>query len=278
MVWYNSLFDTLNAGNAKNAFERALITWRCNTGVNFRIKDTTHSNTCFINYGPLPAGVTTATKAVTPYGNIDDCATSISNSFQYLTKWDMYFSNAAIWHSDTTKPVINWSTKFDLETVALHELGHAHLLWHTNNPANVMYGLANQYRRALTADDLEGGNYIVGYSTQTATPPCTTYMHMTAINANDCATVGIKDLQNAENFFWVNPNPASEEINIQLKDADSANAVDRIQIYDIAGQMVKTVYPSGNSISIPVTDCKPGLYIVLIESDKQYFAVKFIKH
>lgn len=276
---YNSLFDTLNAGNAKKAFERALITWRCNTGVNFRIKDTTHTNTCFINYGLLPAGVPTATKAVLSPGALAVCGSNISATFQFLPKFDLIFSNSATWHSDTTKPNLNWTTKFDLETVALHELGHAHLLWHTNNPANVMYGLANQYKRNLTSDDLEGGNYIVGYSTPTSTPPCTTYMHMTAVNAGDCETVGIKDAEYIENFFFISPNPVSEGFTIRIKDTTNDRMpIEKIEIYSIRGQIIKSINAADINMEVSVSDLAPGIYIVVIQSEKQNFAGKFIKH
>lgn len=275
---YNSQFDTLNAGNAKKAFERALVTWKCNTGVNFRIKDTTHVNTCFINYGTLPTGVTTATRAVTILGEPEDCATSIADRFQYLTKWDMYFTNTIIWHSDTTKPTINWTSTFDLETTALHELGHAHLLWHTNNPANVMYGLANQYKRVLTSNDLEGGNYIMGFSTSTTAPPCTSYMHMTAVSAQDCTTVGVVDFQSFEDFFLIMPNPASERFTLKAIDNNIKTAIDMVRIYNFTGQLVKTIFPRGVDSEIWIQDFTPGAYIVVVESGRKYFVGKFIKH
>ncbi|HMQ85165.1 MAG TPA: zinc-dependent metalloprotease [Saprospiraceae bacterium] len=275
---YNSQFDTLNAGNAKKAFERALVTWKCETGVNFRIKDTTYVNTCFVNYGTLPAGVTTATRAVTDLSALADCATSVADRFQYLTKWDMYFTNTITWHSDTTKPGINWTSTFDLETTALHELGHAHLLWHTNNPANVMYGLANQYKRALTQNDIDGGNYIMGYSTSTATPPCTPYMHMTAVSAEDCATVGLADFQPIEDYFVIAPNPTAGRFVIRRRGDHTNTDIGRVEIYNFMGQRMLAISPKAASIEIWVQDFTPGVYIVVIESERKYFTGKLIKH
>lgn len=280
-LYYSPQFATLNSGSGVNAFERALITWRCNTLVNFRIKSFTSTppaNACKIDYGSLPAGVPTATKAVTPLGAIDACGNSVGSNFFYLTKFDMVFSNGATWHSEISQPTLNWTTNFDLETVALHELGHAHLLWHTNNPANVMYGLANQYKRTLTSDDLEGGNYIVTYSTSTAAPPCTTYMHMTAVNLADCSTVGIQEAQHFDDFFSINPNPTMEGFAIQAKANHSGVIVEEVRVYDISGQLIKTIYPDGNNAEVQVRDLSPGAYIVVVINKGKSFAGKLIKY
>lgn len=280
-LYYSPQFATLNSGSGVNAFERALITWRCNTLVNFRIKSFTSTppaNACKIDYGSLPAGVPTATKAVTPLGAIDACGNSVGSNFFYLTKFDMVFSNGATWHSEISQPTLNWTTNFDLETVALHELGHAHLLWHTNNPANIMYGLANQYKRTLTSDDLEGGNYIVTYSTSTAAPPCTTYMHMTAMNLADCSTVGIQEAQHFDDFFSINPNPTMEGFAIQAKANHSGVIVEEVRVYDISGQLIKTIYPDGNNAEVQVRDLSPGAYIVVVINKGKSFAGKLIKY
>lgn len=280
-LYYTPQFATLNSGSGASAFERALITWRCNTLVNFRIKNFTSippANACKIDYGPLPAGVPSATKAVTPFGAIDVCGNSVGSNFFYLTKFDMVFSNGATWHSEISQPTLNWITNFDLETVALHELGHAHLLWHTNNPANVMYGLANQYKRTLTADDLEGGNYIVTYSTSTVSLPCTTYMHMTAISLEECSTVGIQDVLHFEDFFSINPNPASEGFTIQAKENHIGIVAEEIRIYNFAGQLIKTFFLTDNNVPIQIHGLSSGAYIVVVRSKGKSFAGKLIKH
>lgn len=280
-LYYTPQFATLNSGSGVSAFERALITWRCNTLVNFRIKNFTSTppaNACKIDYGPLPPGVPSATKASTPLGAIDICGNSVGSNFFYLTKFDMVFSNDAMWHSEISQPTLNWTTNFDLETVALHELGHAHLLWHTNNPANVMHGLANKYKRTLTADDLEGGNYIVTYSTSITLPPCTTYMHMTAISLSECSTVGIQDVQHFEDFFLINPNPASEGFTIQAQENHIGIVAEEVRIYNVAGQLIKAIYLTDNNVAIQIKDLSSGAYIIVVRSKGKSFAGKLIKH
>jgi len=58
---------------------------------------------------------------------------------------------------------MNWSCKgdarpgtYDLQSVALHEMGHMLGLGHSNKPASVMYPVYNGQQRTLYADDIEG--------------------------------------------------------------------------------------------------------------------------
>lgn len=60
---------------------------------------------------------------------------------------DAHFDDAEKWSDD------NPSTGFDLETVALHELGHALGLDHSSDRNSVMYAAYSGIRRMLTADD-----------------------------------------------------------------------------------------------------------------------------
>lgn len=69
---------------------------------------------------------------------------------------DMHFDDAEIW------ALAHGGGAFDLETVALHEIGHLLGLDHSNVPGSVMFPSYGGQRRALTPDDLAGIQTLYG--------------------------------------------------------------------------------------------------------------------
>lgn len=164
----NGSSDFAGDTDATDAFERALDSWRCATGVNFSIDATSTSldiaddDVNVVSYSNLAAGTLgLTTSRYTAF-------TDGSCTYWFLEEVDMEFSTTTNWHFDQTPPAF---TEFDFETVALHELGHAHGLDHIINSAAVMhYILLNQEtKRTLGTPSLNGGAYVVGKSTMA---PC----------------------------------------------------------------------------------------------------------
>ncbi|KAJ1390447.1 PGBD-like superfamily [Sesbania bispinosa] len=56
------------------------------------------------------------------------------------------------------------TTQIDLETVALHEMGHLIGLGHSSNPDSVMYPTYGGVRRNLKQDDIDGIRALYGYN------------------------------------------------------------------------------------------------------------------
>ncbi len=69
---------------------------------------------------------------------------------------------------------INWTvgsnSGYDIETVALHEIGHALGMDHSTNPADVMYAYYNGENENLTQDDINGIDSIYGVLSPLAVP------------------------------------------------------------------------------------------------------------
>lgn len=141
--------DGLPSTEAKNAFIRALNTWRCAIQINYGINSQVGIPVVF---GNPPTGLSAKT----------DVRRGVCLSDPDLQKifWpvQMIFDESLTWHYDnSTQP----QQAFDFESVALHEIGHAIGLIHTINEPNVMfYELKrDSVKRGLTNDDIEGGNF-----------------------------------------------------------------------------------------------------------------------
>jgi peptidoglycan hydrolase-like protein with peptidoglycan-binding domain len=89
----------------------------------------------------------------------------LAHSF-YPQDGRVHFDDDEMW-SDSLIPV-----GVDLASVAVHELGHALGLAHSNDPLAVMYAYYSGRRRSLTSDDIAGIQSIYGSKTGGGTP-CT---------------------------------------------------------------------------------------------------------
>jgi hypothetical protein len=163
-------FDANSA--AKASFKRALDTWKCNTSINWIIGPKTAINTVEIDDinvikfggdGEVDVGI---------LGYTQSSWRKCSNGKWELHDIDMIFNNRDYnWNYTTNAPT---SGQFDFETVALHELGHAHSLGHVINPTDPMhyaigYGAVN---RTLSVLDIEGGNFVIANSTPIVSGSC----------------------------------------------------------------------------------------------------------
>ncbi|MCE3281702.1 MAG: hypothetical protein K0Q66_439 [Chitinophagaceae bacterium] len=168
---YNTNF-TLNVP-ATAAFERALNTWRCSTGINWRTGGTTASgyaddneNVVFFD-GSLPAGV--LARATSRFSGSATGSCNLFNTVWWLEEIDVQVKSTGVtWQYG---PALATGAQFDFETVVLHELGHAHGLGHRIAPGQLMhYTIANASNVRIPAEEeKQGGRDKIAYST---TPTC----------------------------------------------------------------------------------------------------------
>lgn len=166
------------------AFERAMETWRCNTFVNFNRLGTTATACEGMDFVSV---VTMDNACPVPVGVLGVCyryRQTMCGGDWYLTECDLKFNSLIAWNYG---PGATVGLNYDFESVALHELGHGHLLDHTIlSPPSVMhYALPNATdRRTLTGiSEVDGGNYVI---TSSQDPICGGVQSMSVLNGVNC--------------------------------------------------------------------------------------------
>ncbi|MCC3154357.1 T9SS type A sorting domain-containing protein [Hymenobacter sp. BT770] len=152
---------------AAAAWQRALATWRCQTGINWEVGTPATANTiaddnqnvvAFDAGAELPALVLGRT---TSY--YSGCQAPGGEVVFWVDEVDMQFDDGANFQFGPTF-AIGALNQIDFETVAVHELGHAHQLGHLILPGAVMhYSIARgQNTRTLsTSSDIAGGRQVL---------------------------------------------------------------------------------------------------------------------
>ena len=204
-----------NNMDARNAFNRALENWRCNTMVNFASISNTTDSSCnsrnnisvvaFDSNCPLDPGV---------LGRAYSYYTICQDEDPELVEVDILFDEmpANGWHFGASAPT---GTDYDFESVALHELGHAHQLGHVIDANAVMhYSLpAGTARKILGANDIQAGQSVM---TRSVKDPICGYSKMTALTAGNCQFT--KPVAN----FTLSPDRGCIPFDVQFTDASTS--------------------------------------------------------
>lgn len=176
---------------AKQSFLRAFQNWRCGTLINWDIGTTTTVNTIALDNtnvvrfdigNELPSGV---------LGRCSSWWSGCSNggTFDwYVNELDIVFDDGTNWHYTTGNPI---SSRYDFESVAVHELGHGHQLGHVIKSTEIMhYSISNgQVKRTLSTNgDLKGGNYVMAANLSGAFCGKTI---MKALTTNSCSLIPV---------------------------------------------------------------------------------------
>ncbi|TPG65508.1 matrixin family metalloprotease [Hymenobacter nivis] len=151
---------------ASAAWQRALASWRCQTGMNWALGDAAPTNDIAsdgqstvafdLASTALPAGVLGRT---TSY--YQGCFAADRSVIFYVGEVDMQFSTAAVFQFG---PALALGLSIDFETVAVHELGHAQQLAHLIRPGAIMHYAVSrgQNSRRLSAEsDVAGGRLVL---------------------------------------------------------------------------------------------------------------------
>ena len=244
-------FDSNN--DAKQTFIRAVTNWRNATCINWEVGPATSINQTsedtrnVVRFDVLPAGVLAATRSYYRSCNGTDT--------WYVNELDITYSPDIDWNFGSGNP--NFS-EYDMESVTIHELGHAHQLGHVNDKDDIMFAsiTTNEVKRDLNFNNRRGGKFIQAQSTTTNScgPSAMT-------NYPGCdPSVGQIDDKNSNSFLAIYPNPADDFI--QLRWTNPNASLVKIEIIDFSGKKVLSLDKIGNNERIPTHGLSSGFYFV----------------
>ncbi|MFH4963563.1 T9SS type A sorting domain-containing protein [Gaetbulibacter sp. M235] len=266
--------DTEHPG-AKASFERAMDTWRCNTKINWTIANSATNIDVvardgtnivrFDNGDELETGVLGECSYWPNY--YTGCAIGESVQF-YVKELEIVFDDATSWYFGTGDPGLN----YDFESVAVHELGHGHLLGHVIDTNAIMhYNLGlGEFNRILSINDINAGLDVQSRSTSTSV--CGTLDPMTDYTGT--CNLSVDDIAFNE-AVKVYPNPSNGQFYINNKlGLNLTKAV----VFDMSGRLISVfdILNSSNTKQINLTGLSKGIYLVNIHSNYAFVTKKLV--
>jgi hypothetical protein len=252
---------------ARGCFERALNSWRCATKINY-VFDPAHPNLngliCNIDIVDTFSGVS-STLAVT-VSKPENCDASGVYIKAYLVKFDMMFNKKVKFYKKEDLSGIDTSFH-DMQSVALHELGHAHLLDHVNNSDPMFAFLPkNVVRRTLTPFDIEGGKKMMQINNAIFSG---SNCNSSVMQPYNCIISTDEVTLHQHTIF---PNPASNLVNLPTVFVGSQNWV---YLYDVYGRLI---YTGECQPTLDVSHFGSGLIFGRIAKSNQiHYTFKLIK-
>ncbi len=196
---------------AKEAFRKAVNTWRCGTSIHWGLDLNAGTSAGFANDGTnvvifdntLATGVLgRCTSRYTASGN-GNC--NMHDTYWRVQEVDVQFRTAptasTTWNYNSTGTASN---QYSFESVALHELGHGHGMGHVVDPSKVMhFSIANGSESVtLAPSDIAAGSYKINASLG---PNCISSPAVMTPLANPCVPLGV-DLVSFEGFLQGDDN------------------------------------------------------------------------
>ena len=276
-LYYTQEFKDL--AGAVDAFERALCTWVDSSHVNFRVKEFSaiptwlQNNACKIDLtDDLGAGISSTVKAHTPkIYSLTACAVGDSVMLYPLRKFDILFRKSENWYlNEAYDPNFNWNGHPDLQSLALHELGHAQQLLHVNQQNDVMYWEVFGPKRKLKPGDKEGGVYMNEISTVYGPNDCIDPM----ASLSNCITTPTSEIPQSTNLEYF-PNPTFDYLNISL---NSGNGSASINLIDQFGRIRHHENSEEGLLIIDMSKFQAGFYLLnVIYQNGTSYSYKIMK-
>lgn len=273
----NRFFNDSDNPGAKADFQKALENWRCETKINWVISDSPSQETTREEPGNIVAFDNVAGIEVLPAGNLATTFSSFTGRFcpngiiWYVTSVDILFNRDVNWHFGSGAIQGN---QVDFESIALHELGHAHQLGHVIDPGNLMHFTAfagTTANRVLDQNSIDAANDVQVRSTTNQI--CGNNASLMTNYSGTCTLNNEEELLN--NSVVVYPNPTKDLFFIKNQ---SLTQLNRVVLYDLSGRQVLD-YKLTNITKVEAVNIQgiaKGVYILNIESNDSIITSKLV--
>ncbi len=285
----------LSNGDAVESLIAALRSWTCNTDIRWRLDENPDSQVFMDNdtltsvkFGIIdPSNVLAQTEIW-----IVQC--NLQSDLVYQYTFDITFSNSISfnWFYDETGFDDLPAGTHDFYAVALHELGHAHLLNHVNQITDIMYYAdlsdANSpipffARKTLIEEGaLVGGiealNFSIGVSFAGCNDPSSSHTPLPVNFCNISTDVSASEFNG--NFEFVPfPNPFEKTVNLRMQGAYSG--ILKYELFNSLGVSVDRRAKVVNQSSVQnfnfSDELAPGLYTLKIDLGASTYSFKLLK-
>lgn len=252
----------------------SLLKWSCNTGANFSLDESTVSATTWSHDGVNLIGMSETGqlpsyllgKTVTTFSG---CGTP--NGIQWnLIEVDIILNRDINWSTAVDGPTPG---RFDLETVLLHEIGHAHLLQHNNESSSPMFFelTAGSMKRTLLSPSIEGGSFVSGQSAE-ADATCSEDIHQ-YFDPELCNLSVVNSVNEFEaDELHVYPNPFNESLFVQVDQPTG------FEVADVTGRTVLKGTVQSSTHPINTHELRAGLYTLILMQNGAVRSSKLVKN
>lgn len=273
---YNNSFAANTTAMA--AFDRAMETWRCATQRNFVHTGSTATG-CNANDNPTSPYTTAQVNIVSFDAGCVLGGNLLGKTFSYYTAccsptcvwvldgFDVMFAAAAGGGTWNYGPAATSGGKYDFESTALHELGHATLEGHVINTPKLMHWSRNSNTDVRTLDaaiDVACGTDVVTRSIVSNSCGATAMIKSTAT-----CTTGITEVQ-PDNSVSIYPNPFDNTATLHISNV-SGNV--SLALYDVLGKEVKNIMNIKNeNVQINRDNLPDGIYFYQVRNNDNTIA------
>jgi hypothetical protein len=287
-------------------FRQALVDWSCLTKIRWTLSDQPQSifniqdAICTVRFADINTSSTIAETEVyvrrcfgSP-GGITELGVNVSFDMKFEPQPD---GNS--WFYDASGELNQPADSYDFYALALHELGHAHLLQHVIDEQDIMHGLNSTYhpsnvipsnvrRTSFVQGNADGGNEIVLESNGLDFQYCTQIEQFSGQNPHqhDLLVIENCDLglstqrwSNESTELCAFPNPTWDEFHFVLPNGFKGNY--RLKLYDTLGSQVFAreleVKAQNTVVEINLSGFQSGLYIGRIQGQRNSATFKIVK-